>query len=93
MATQETPEFYGNIVQVSRTPWDVTLHFLKVQVPTGLKSGTRINAMEHAERVVTVTLPKDVAEKLIGVLGSVVSGEYLKQEGETSHDDADDRRT
>ena len=92
MGTQETPDFYGNIVQVTRTPWDVTLHFLRVQVPAGVKSGTRINVMEHAQPVARVTMPKDVAEKLIPALASVVSGSYLKmQEGEKAHADANDR--
>jgi hypothetical protein len=92
MATQETPDFYGNLVQVTRTPWDVTLHVLRVQVPRGLKSGTRIDVIESATPVVTVTLPRDVAEKLITALGSVLSSEYLKmQEGTKTNVGADDR--
>lgn len=61
---------YANVVQVSRTPWDVNLYFLKAVIPRD-KPG-EIDLLKTSELVSTVTLPVAVAEKLAKILKGVV---------------------
>lgn len=70
---EKTPQFYGNLVQVTRTPWDVTLHILRAQVPRNVKAGDIVNVVESAEPVITVTLPLEVGRALVEVLKNVTA--------------------
>ena len=68
MAADKTPLIYGNVVQVTRTPWEVNLHVLHAVVPRTLKAGEAVDLLEKAEEVAIVTLPLEVGRKLIDVL-------------------------
>lgn len=60
---------YANVVQVTRTPWDISLHFLVVTMPVGnMPPGTIVNVMEHTRPVAVLTVPLEVGRKMIEVL-------------------------
>ncbi len=69
----EVPKIYGNVVQVTRSPWEVNLHILRVIVPRTAKAGDTLNILEVAEEVAVVTLPLDVGKKLIEILKTMTA--------------------
>jgi hypothetical protein len=73
LAEEKTPRLYGNIVQVTRSPWEVHLHVLLAIVPRTAKAGDTLNVLDVAEEVAVVTLPLDVGQKLIGVLQTMTA--------------------
>jgi hypothetical protein len=72
------PNFYSNLVQVTRSPWDVTLHFLQAKTPRGAKKGEAIDVLSNAELVAEVTLPLEVGRRLIDVLRSVTAQDAIR---------------
>ncbi len=71
-------ELYSNLVRVTRTPWDVTLHFLKAKTPRDAKPGDTVDLLKNVEEVGDVTLPLEVAQSLIKVLESVTAEGAIK---------------
>src|SRR6266705_90978 len=66
--TEKAPSFYGNIFQITRTPWDVTLHVFHGAPPLSAQAGTRINLLDNADLVARITLPVEVGKLLIKAL-------------------------
>jgi len=73
--SEAVPSFYSNIVQVTRTPWDVNLHFHRVIGPADVESGTRFEVAQLLERIAVVTLPLEVAKSLVKILDTIASAE------------------
>jgi hypothetical protein len=73
VAEEKAPRLYGNVVQVTRSPWEVNLHILRAIVPRTAKSGDRVNVVEIAEEVAVVTLPLEVGQQLIRVLQTMTA--------------------
>jgi DNA replicative helicase MCM subunit Mcm2 (Cdc46/Mcm family) len=73
LAEEKAPHLYGNVVQVTRSPWEVNLHILRAIVPRTAKPGDRVNIVDIAEEVAVVTLPLEVGQQLIGVLQTMTA--------------------
>ena len=87
MTDERVPNLYGNIVQVTRTPWEVNFHVLQVVTPREMPPGTvAIKALEYAREIGVITLPLEVAKSLIEVLQKVTAGEIALQDVKESRD-------
>jgi len=64
----EPVTLYGNVFQITRTPWDITLFVYHGAPAPDTKPGTQVNLAEVSNLVAKLTFPVDVAKMLIKAL-------------------------